>query len=65
VNGRSLDVVDEMFDLGVEMRRERARREAPELDDAAVDEIVTSWLLSRPGAPIGDSAGTAGRWPRR
>ncbi len=65
MNDRSLDVVDEMFELGVEMRRQRARREAPELDEAAVNEIVVSWLLSRPGAPMGDSAGTEGRWPRR
>lgn len=60
-----LDLVDEMFDLGVEMRRERARRERPELDDVAIDAIVMAWLRSRPAAPIGDSAGVAGSWPRR
>lgn len=60
-----LDVVDEMFDLGVEMRRQRARREVPEADAAAIEAIVTEWMLARPGAPIGDSAGTAGTWPRR
>ena len=60
-----LDLVDEMFDLGVEMRRERARREAPDLDDVAINAIVGAWLMSRPGAPSGDSVGTVGRWPRR
>jgi Rv0078B-related antitoxin len=60
-----LDLVDEMFDLGVELRRERARRESPELDEAAIDAIVDAWLVSRPAAPMGDSVGTAGTWPRR
>ncbi len=65
VNLHPLDLVDEMFDLGVEMRRERARREAPELDEASTNAIVAEWLRLRPNAPIGDSAGTAGTWPRR
>lgn len=60
-----LEVVDEMFELGVGMRRERARRESPELDDLAIESIVDAWLISRPGAPSGDSAGTATTWPRR
>ena len=60
-----LDLVDDMFDLAVEMRRERARREAPDLDDVAVHAIVNAWLRSRPAAPIGDSTGVAGTWPRR
>lgn len=60
-----LDQVDEMFDLGVEMRRERARREAPTLSESAIEAIVDAWLCSRPSAPIGDSAGTAGTWPRQ
>jgi hypothetical protein len=61
----ALEVVDEMFDLGVQMRRERARREHPELDDSSIDQIVDSWLCSRPSAPMGDSAGAPGTWPRR
>lgn len=65
MEGYPLEVVDEMFDLGVEMRRERARREAPDLDDDAIEAIVRTWLRSRPGAPEGDSVGTAGTWPRR
>lgn len=60
-----LDVVDEMFDLGVEMRRERVRRESPDLGDEAIATIVDVWLVSRPAAPSGDSAGTSGSWPRR
>jgi hypothetical protein len=65
VDAYPLDVVDEMFDLGVEMRRERVRRETPDLDEAAVDAVVSAWLRSRPAAPIGDSAGVVGTWPRR
>jgi hypothetical protein len=60
-----LEIVDEMFDLGVEMRRERARRDFPDLDEAAIEEVVDAWLLSRPAAPFGDSAGTVAAWPRR
>ncbi len=60
-----LDLVDEMFDLGVEMRRERARRESPCLDEAGIAAVVDAWLCSRPSAPLGDSAGVAGTWPRQ
>jgi len=60
-----LEVVAEMFALGVEMRRERARREFPQLDEREIDAIVETWLLERPGAEIGDSAGVPGTWPRR
>ncbi len=48
----ALDLVDDMFDLGVEMRRERARREAPGLDDSAIQAIVTTWIRSRPSSGI-------------
>ena len=37
VSAYPLDLVDEMFDLGVEMRRERVRRESPDLADQTVD----------------------------
>ena len=60
-----LELVDEMFDLAVEMRRERARREFPDLDDDAVEAVVDAWLMSRPAAPEGDSAGVACPWPPR
>jgi Rv0078B-related antitoxin len=60
-----LEIVDEMFDLGVEMRRERARRDFPDLDEAAIEEVVDAWLLALPAAPFGDSAGTVAAWPRR
>jgi len=65
VSSLPLDLVDDMFDLGVEMRRARARREAPDLGDSAIEAIVDAWLRSRPSAPIGDSAGTPGTWPRQ
>jgi hypothetical protein len=58
-----LDAVDEMFALGVEMRRERARREHPDLDDAAIDAVVDAWLISRPAAPLGDCPGLTRPWP--
>ena len=65
VDAYPLELVDEMFDLAVEMRRERARREFPDLDDDAVEAVVDAWLMSRPAAPEGDSAGVACPWPPR
>jgi hypothetical protein len=65
VDAYSFELVDEIFELGVSMRRERARRESPELDDVAIEAIVDAWLIARPGAPDGDGVGTSVTWPRR
>jgi Rv0078B-related antitoxin len=59
-----LEVIDEMFALGVEMRRERARRENPDLDEADIEAIVDAWLTARP-ADFGHGVLTLGTWPRR
>lgn len=47
----------EMADVGVEMYRQRVRREQPTLDDAGVDLRVRAWLRQRPGAEFGDHPG--------
>jgi hypothetical protein len=47
----------EMFDFGMLMQRTRLRREHPEAAESAIDLAVQEWLLSRPGAPLGDAIG--------
>lgn len=57
-----LRIALDLFEFGVDMMRQKLRREAP---DATEDEIQTrlvAWLQERPGAEFGDGAGRAGRW---
>jgi hypothetical protein len=61
----AIEIVDEMFELGVSMRRERFRRERPELTDAEIERLVLDWVRDRPDAPFGDADGRPGVWPRR
>jgi hypothetical protein len=51
----------DMFDTGVDLMRQRLRREHPELDLAAIERLVEEWLSTRPGAEHGDGVGI----PRR
>lgn len=43
-----------MFDLGVDLMRERLRREHPSADDGTLEQLLTTWLHTRPGAEHGD-----------
>ncbi|MFF3226724.1 hypothetical protein ACFYV7_28285 [Nocardia suismassiliense] len=47
----------EMYDFGVRMQRARIRRTRPGATEAEIEEAVQDWLLSRPGAPLGDALG--------
>ncbi len=49
----------DLFELGEQMMRSRLRREHPEMDDAAVQAAVETWLRTRPGAEDGDFPGPA------
>ncbi|WP_433729625.1 hypothetical protein ACQP0C_00870 [Nocardia sp. CA-129566] len=57
--GQRLRLALEMYEFGVRMQRARIRRMRPEATEVEVDEVVQDWLLSRPGAPLGDAAGHA------
>ncbi|MGW4767940.1 hypothetical protein ACWEO2_07850 [Nocardia sp. NPDC004278] len=59
--GQRLRLALEMHEFGVLMQRARIRRMRPDATDAEVDEAVQIWLLSRPSAPLGDSAGRPSR----
>ena len=47
----------EMFEFGVRMQRTSLRRKHPDLDEAGIDDLMRAWMLHRPGAIHGDSAG--------
>jgi hypothetical protein len=52
-----LRIALELHELGVEMQRQRLRRERPLLTDAELDVAIRAWLHERPGAEHGDTAG--------
>lgn len=47
----------ELHELGVQMYRQRLRRERPELTDEELAAEVRAWLHTRPGAEHGDAVG--------
>ena len=53
-----------MFDFGVSMQRMRLRRANPDLDENAIDELMSAWMLERPGAEDGDCAAPVSRRQR-
>ena len=55
----------EMFETGVEMTRQKLRREHPDLSEHEIEAQVRAWLQERPGAEFGDAVGRHASWPRR
>jgi Rv0078B-related antitoxin len=47
----------DLFDLGVQMYRQRMRREHPQYNEEAIEAEVQAWLFRRPGAEFGDYPG--------
>jgi transposase len=54
----------ELFETGLDMMRQKLRREHPEWTEAQVEARLVEWLRERPGAEHGDAEGRPGRWPR-
>ena len=54
-----------MFETGVEMMRQKLRRDHPDLTDHEIEARVRAWLQERPGAEFGDAVGRHVSWPRR
>jgi hypothetical protein len=52
-----LRVAFDLFETGVEMRRQQLRRAHPERADSEIEELVGAWLRERPGAELGDAVG--------
>ncbi len=55
----------DLFETGVEMMRQRLRRDHPDLADHEVEAKLGAWLRERPGAEFGDAVGRPATWPRR
>ncbi|HEV7808276.1 MAG TPA: hypothetical protein VGO80_20885 [Solirubrobacteraceae bacterium] len=52
-----LRIALEPHELGVEMQRQRLRRERPQITEAELDHAIRVWLRERPGAEHGDTWG--------
>jgi len=47
----------ELHEAGVEMMRQKLRRENPDLEEDAIEKLLAKWLHHRPGAEHGDAEG--------
>ena len=47
----------DLFEMGLEMMRQKLRRDHPDLADHEVEARLGSWLRERPGAEFGDAVG--------
>jgi Rv0078B-related antitoxin len=47
----------DMYEFGEQMQRARLRRLHPDATEDEIDAAIGSWLLSRPGAPLGNAVG--------
>ena len=59
-----LRVALELFETGVEMKRQKLRRDHPDLSGDEIEARVAAWLRERPGAELGDAVGRPVTWPR-
>ena len=55
----------DLFETGVEMMRQKLRRDHPDLADHEVEARLGAWLRERHGAEFGDAEGRPAAWPRR
>lgn len=46
-----------LFEAGVAMMRQNLRRRFPDADEREIQERLTAWLRTRPGAEYGDCEG--------
>lgn len=47
----------ELHEVGVELMRQNLRRRHPHASDETIEQLLTDWLRTRPGAEHGDAAG--------
>ena len=47
----------DLFGSGVALMRCKLRRERPDADEAEIEQALTAWLRTRPGAEHGDAPG--------
>ncbi|MEQ8766511.1 MAG: hypothetical protein RL885_21535 [Planctomycetota bacterium] len=51
----------ELFEAGVEMKRQSLRRRFPDASDEEISAKIGEWLRERPGAEYGDAVGRGRR----
>jgi hypothetical protein len=54
----------DLFDAGVDLKRQQLRRQHPGETEQEIERRVTAWLRERPGAEHGDAVGRVVPWPR-
>lgn len=47
----------DLFGSGVELMRQKLRREHPDLAPPAIERLLAEWVSTRPGAEQGDAVG--------
>jgi Rv0078B-related antitoxin len=47
----------DLFETGINLMRQNLRRSHPAAADEEIERLLREWLLDRPGAECGDSAG--------
>jgi hypothetical protein len=60
-----IELVFELVEDGIDVTRERLRRERPEATAAEIEAEIEAWLRARRGAPLGDAEGRPISLPRR
>ena len=55
----------DMFEAGVDLMRQRLKRQYPAETAQQIEVRLAAWLHERPGAEHGDAVGRVGTWPRR
>ncbi len=63
--GERFRIAMDLFQAGVEMKRQNLKREDPHATEEQIEERLLAWLRHRPGAEFGDCEGRPGAWPRR
>jgi len=62
-SGERLRTALDLFELGEEVMRQNLRRAHPGESADQIEERLSQWLLTRPGAELGDGVGRARSLP--
>lgn len=52
-----LELAFELFGAGCDMMEKKLRRDHPEANDDLIEQLLSEWLQTRPGAEMGDAKG--------
>lgn len=60
-----IELAFELVEDGIDVTRQRLRRELPDATPEQIELRIEQWLRERPGAPLGDAEGRPIALPRR